>query len=66
MDNIEETGTKLGQKIIRMKGLFNVVEQITNFDSFNEEISSYSARRSEDEGMVIYCECWLIHFIFNY
>nr|CAD2195676.1 unnamed protein product [Meloidogyne enterolobii] len=51
MDNIEETGTKLGQKIIRMKGLFNVVEQITNFDSFNEEISSYSARRSEDEGM---------------
>ncbi|CAK5089059.1 unnamed protein product [Meloidogyne enterolobii] len=56
MDNIEETGTKLAQKIIRMKGLFNVIEQITNFDAFNEEISSYSARRSEDEGMVIYCE----------
>uniref|UniRef100_A0A915MMK7 glucuronosyltransferase n=1 Tax=Meloidogyne javanica TaxID=6303 RepID=A0A915MMK7_MELJA len=51
MDNIEETGTKLAQKIIKMKGLFNVVEQITNFDAFNEEISSYSARRSEDEGM---------------
>ncbi|CAK5020005.1 unnamed protein product [Meloidogyne enterolobii] len=56
MDNIEETGTKFAQKIIRMKGLFNVIEQITNFDAFNEEISSYSARRSEDEGMVIYCE----------
>ncbi|KAL7075176.1 hypothetical protein ACQ4LE_005616 [Meloidogyne hapla] len=51
MDNIEENGTKLAQKIIKMKGLFNVVGEIINFDVFNEEISSYSARRSEDEGM---------------